>query len=88
MGAPSRAGRQVPHAPADGPATIISPAGAAEPALAETLAVTVLDQPLVNLGPEVCADLPSGLGREWLVTNGLGGYASGSLAGPVGEVVG
>jgi len=43
--------------------------------------VTVLDQPLVNFGPEVCADLPSALRREWLVTNGLGGYASGTLGG-------
>jgi predicted glycogen debranching enzyme len=38
--------------------------------------------PLVAFGPEIAADLPSGLRREWLVTNGLGGYASGTLAGP------
>jgi predicted glycogen debranching enzyme len=44
-------------------------------------AATVLEQPLVRFGPEVAADLPSALRREWLVTNGLGGYASGTLAG-------
>jgi Amylo-alpha-1,6-glucosidase len=42
---------------------------------------TILEEPLVNLGPEIAADLPSALRREWLVTNGLGGYASGTLAG-------
>jgi len=49
--------------------------------LAGGLAVTVLDQPLVEFGPEIVADLPSALRREWLVTNGLGGYASGTVAG-------
>ena len=29
----------------------------------------------------LAADLPSALRREWLVTNGLGGYASSTLAG-------
>jgi glycogen debranching enzyme len=33
------------------------------------------------VGPEVCQDVQQGLDREWLVTNGLGGYASGSLVG-------
>ena len=42
---------------------------------------TVLEQPLVRFGPEIPADLPSALRREWLVTNGLGGYASSTLAG-------
>ncbi|MBK9710320.1 MAG: glycogen debranching enzyme family protein [Kouleothrix sp.] len=43
---------------------------------------SILDRPLVAFGREVCGDLEAGLRREWLVTNGLGGYASGSLAGP------
>src|SRR5437660_7820070 len=30
---------------------------------------------------EVCHDLAAGLNREWLVTNGLGGYATGSILG-------
>jgi len=42
---------------------------------------TVLDQPLVSLGRAICGDLDAGLRREWLVTNGLGGYASGTLSG-------
>ncbi|MGH2374876.1 MAG: glycogen debranching enzyme N-terminal domain-containing protein, partial [bacterium] len=41
----------------------------------------VVDQPLVSVGREICGDLAAGLRREWLVTNGLGGYASGTLAG-------
>src|SRR5262252_8865015 len=44
-------------------------------------AVTILEQPLVRFGPEIAADLDAALRREWLVTNGLGGYASGTLAG-------
>src|SRR5215472_10720132 len=42
---------------------------------------TAIDYPLVHFGREVCGDLATGLRREWLVTNGLGGYASGTLAG-------
>lgn len=34
-----------------------------------------------DFGRDVCGDLPSGEQREWLVTNGLGGFASGTLAG-------
>src|SRR5213075_2763977 len=42
---------------------------------------TIVEQPLVHFGREVCGDLAAGLRREWLVTNGLGGFASGTLAG-------
>ena len=42
---------------------------------------TVIAQPLVHFGREICGDLDAGLRREWLVTNGLGGYASGTVAG-------
>jgi len=42
---------------------------------------TVSAQPLVHFGREICGDLDAGLRREWLVTNGLGGYASGTVAG-------
>ena len=44
--------------------------------------LSICERPLVHFGREVCGDLASGLRREWLVTNGLGGYASGTLAGP------
>jgi glycogen debranching enzyme len=43
---------------------------------------SILNRPLVSFGREVCGELAAGLRREWLVTNGLGGYASGTLAGP------
>jgi predicted glycogen debranching enzyme len=42
---------------------------------------TILDAPLVTFGRAICGDLEAGLCREWLVTNGLGGYASGTLNG-------
>ncbi|HEX7734973.1 MAG TPA: amylo-alpha-1,6-glucosidase [Ktedonobacteraceae bacterium] len=35
----------------------------------------------LSLEKELCSDVTAGLDREWLVTNGLGGYASGSILG-------
>ena len=35
----------------------------------------------VQFGPELSGDLDAAESREWLVTNGIGGYASGTLAG-------
>jgi predicted glycogen debranching enzyme len=35
----------------------------------------------VDFGREICCDLPAAESREWLVTNGIGGYAFGTLAG-------
>ena len=35
----------------------------------------------LSLGPDICGNVGAGLDREWYVTNGLGGYAAGSLAG-------
>ncbi|MFQ5398792.1 MAG: amylo-alpha-1,6-glucosidase [Anaerolineae bacterium] len=34
-----------------------------------------------DFGREVCSDLSAAEGREWLVTNGIGGFASGTIAG-------
>src|SRR5262252_703244 len=42
---------------------------------------TVINHPLVHFGREICGDLAAGLRREWLVTNGLGSYASGTVSG-------
>lgn len=36
---------------------------------------------MTGLGREACGDLAVAERREWLVTNGLGGYASGTVAG-------
>ena len=35
----------------------------------------------INLGRELCSDFKEAQTREWLVTNGIGGYASGTVAG-------
>ena len=35
----------------------------------------------ITFGREICGDLAAAERREWLVTNGLGGYASGTVAG-------
>src|SRR3989475_7527835 len=35
----------------------------------------------LSLGRDICANVEAGLNHEWLVTNGLGGYASGSIVG-------
>ncbi|WP_091559328.1 amylo-alpha-1,6-glucosidase [Micromonospora pattaloongensis] len=35
----------------------------------------------IGFGPQVCGDLAAGATREWLVTDGLGGYATGTVSG-------
>jgi predicted glycogen debranching enzyme len=35
----------------------------------------------IEFGREICGDLDSAESREWSVTNGIGGYASGTVAG-------
>jgi predicted glycogen debranching enzyme len=35
----------------------------------------------IHFGRDICSDLQSAESREWLVTNGLGGFASGTVAG-------
>jgi predicted glycogen debranching enzyme len=40
-----------------------------------------MDMPTIRLGPQVCGDLEVAPTREWLVTDGLGGYAMGTVAG-------
>ena len=35
----------------------------------------------ITFGPQVCADLAAGATREWLVADGLGGYAMGTVSG-------
>jgi predicted glycogen debranching enzyme len=41
----------------------------------------VPEQAEVQFGREICGDLVAAESREWLVTNGIGGYASGTVAG-------
>jgi predicted glycogen debranching enzyme len=36
---------------------------------------------MIRFGREVCGDLGAAAGREWLETNGLGGFASSTIAG-------
>ncbi|MGH2591910.1 MAG: amylo-alpha-1,6-glucosidase, partial [Anaerolineae bacterium] len=37
----------------------------------------------LDFGRGVCGDLAISGGKEWLVTNGIGGFASGTIAGPL-----
>jgi predicted glycogen debranching enzyme len=46
-----------------------------------TAATSMTVPTVVHFGREICGDFSSALRREWLVTNGLGGYASSTLAG-------
>src|SRR5215212_8063906 len=39
------------------------------------------DLTLLSFGRAVCGNLAVGMRREWLVTNGIGGYASGTIIG-------
>jgi hypothetical protein len=36
---------------------------------------------MIEFGREVCSELPIAESREWLVTNGIGGFAMGTIAG-------
>jgi predicted glycogen debranching enzyme len=47
----------------------------------ENIMPTPLFPSLVEFDCEVCSDLDDGESREWLVTNGIGGYAFGTMAG-------
>src|SRR5215207_6707849 len=40
-----------------------------------------MTRPLLELGRETCADLEEASRREWLETNGLGGFSSSTVAG-------
>ncbi len=37
--------------------------------------------PFLNFGRDVCANIDAADSREWLVTNGIGGFASGTISG-------
>src|SRR5262249_49696305 len=37
--------------------------------------------PAVSFGREICGDLEQAEQREWLITNGIGGFASGAISG-------
>jgi predicted glycogen debranching enzyme len=39
------------------------------------------EAPAIRFGRDICADYESSSAREWLVTNGTGGYASGTISG-------
>jgi predicted glycogen debranching enzyme len=39
------------------------------------------EQAEIQFGREICGNLAAAESREWLVTNGIGGYASGTIAG-------
>jgi rhamnogalacturonyl hydrolase YesR len=36
---------------------------------------------MIRFGEEVCTNLDAGLRREWVETNGIGGFASGTMNG-------
>lgn len=36
---------------------------------------------MIEFGPSICSDVTAASRREWLVTNGIGGYASGTISG-------
>src|SRR5438552_2745218 len=43
--------------------------------------IGTMELPTLILPPDFCADPAQSFEREWLVTNGLGGYASGTVGG-------
>src|SRR5215470_14281409 len=47
----------------------------------DSLSPTSGENIAISFGPEICNDLAAAEQREWLVTNGIGGFASGTVAG-------
>jgi predicted glycogen debranching enzyme len=47
----------------------------------ESLSGTSVKNSAISFGPEICNDLVAAEQLEWLVTNGIGGFASGTIAG-------
>ncbi len=39
------------------------------------------EMPFLHFGRDICGNYESATSREWLVTNGIGGYASGTISG-------
>src|SRR5437879_9667656 len=50
-------------------------------AILSGIGAALSEQEEIQFGREICGDLDSAESREWLVTNGIGGYASGTVAG-------
>src|SRR5512136_1002878 len=50
-------------------------------ALTECELASLSRKPKVEFGRDVCGSLDVAEQREWLVTNGIGGYASGTVSG-------
>src|SRR5205823_6792709 len=51
------------------------------PVATDSQAGISLAQPCIDFGRDVCGDLSAAELREWIVTNGIGGFASGTIAG-------
>jgi len=58
-----------------------SPAPVAKPETVPPWASRAMVRRGMRLGQDVLTDLSAATAREWLITNGLGGYASGTAAG-------
>jgi predicted glycogen debranching enzyme len=61
-----------------GTAMIVKPERSAKQALALTAAIV---PSFIDFGRETCCSLDAASSREWLVTNGIGGFASGTVSG-------
>src|SRR5262250_2325924 len=49
--------------------------------VSESTVAVPAGSPAVSFGRDICGDLQAAEAREWLVTNGIGGFASGTVAG-------
>lgn len=45
----------------------------------QSISIKAMDKTTFQLGRGVCGNLERAVEREWLVTNGMGGYASGTV---------
>src|SRR5690606_42002781 len=75
--------RPRPAAPARLPLPVRSPPDCPRPwcdrRYAGRMVCVIADE--IRFGPQVCGDLAAGSAREWLLTDGRGGYAMGTVSG-------
>jgi predicted glycogen debranching enzyme len=60
---------------------IVNEVPASQAAAFESMRGQVLADPVIQFGRDIAGDLPAAEQREWLATNGIGGFASGTIAG-------
>jgi len=82
---PAKSPPRSPQSPTAPESFATEPPGASQPTLSAKTktakSFTLPTEAQIHFGRDICGGLDAAEAREWLVTNGLGGYASGNMLG-------